>query len=137
MKFMKYPFCFAILLSACTSFAQMYTITDLQIGNQFGDSFPRWGYGDKMNNLGQVVGEAGGQPNCFDGAFRTAPNSPVNPATDFLDCNNSARSRAHDINDSGQGGGDEGRVTPLRGSAWPVILGVLAGKSQVRDWSVP
>ena len=106
MKFMKYPFCFAILLSACTSFAQMYTITDLQIGNQFGDSFPRWGYGDKMNNLGQVVGEAGGQPNCFDGAFRTAPNSPVNPATDFLDCNNSARSRAHDINDSGQVTGD-------------------------------
>ena len=57
--------------------------------------------GNGINNLGQVVGSSG----TTDGqtrAFRTAPNSVINPATDDLGTLGGSSSTANDINDLGQ-----------------------------------
>lgn len=52
--------------------AKMYSITDL---GTLGGNYSR---ATGINDLGQVVGVSGGH------AFRTAPNSPIDPATDDL-----------------------------------------------------
>jgi len=72
-----------------------YAITDL--GTLGGTS--SWAYG--INNSGQVVGEAYTSSG-YSHAFRTAPNSPINAATDDLGTFGGTMSAAADINDSGQ-----------------------------------
>jgi probable HAF family extracellular repeat protein len=54
-----------------------------------------------INNLGQVIGvsDAG---NVTRRGFRTAPNSPINAATDYIDVNVGTFAIPVDINDSGQ-----------------------------------
>jgi len=91
-----------LLLSMPTaSFALVqYVVTDL--GTLGGTNSCARG----INNSGQVVGNA----NTSDGnvrAFRTAPNQPINPATDDLGTLGGPASRAYGINNSGQvvGGG--------------------------------
>jgi probable HAF family extracellular repeat protein len=75
-----------LLFIASACFAQMYTVTDLTPPGSESEAFA-------INNRGQVVG--------YDsslGGFRTAPNSPMNPATDLLGMGVGGL----DINDSGQ-----------------------------------
>lgn len=79
MKFSTFACCFAILFSACACFAQMYTATDL--GTLGGTRTP-WVTG--INASGQVVGASLTTGNAATHAFRTAPNSLVNAATDDL-----------------------------------------------------
>ena len=56
-----------------------------------------------LNDLGEVIGDS---PNAFGNqAFRTAPNSPINPATDNV-VGNQVPSFANDINNLGQVVGD-------------------------------
>jgi probable HAF family extracellular repeat protein len=75
-----------LLFIASASFAQMYTVTDITPPGTESEAFA-------INNRGQVVG--------YDsslGGFRTAPNLPMNPATDLLGLG----VRGVDINDFGQ-----------------------------------
>jgi probable HAF family extracellular repeat protein len=75
-----------LLFAASTCFGQMYTVTDITPPGTESEVFA-------INNRGQVVG--------YDaslGGFRTAPDSPMNPATDLL----GVGVRGLDINDSGQ-----------------------------------
>ncbi|HEY9800853.1 MAG TPA: DUF3466 family protein [Leptolyngbyaceae cyanobacterium] len=58
-----------------------------------------------INNLGQVVGNvrSGSRQSGWENrAFRTAPNSPINLATDFIDVSPETDVFAEDINDLGQ-----------------------------------
>jgi probable HAF family extracellular repeat protein len=75
-----------LLFTASVSYAQMYTVTDITTPGSESEAFA-------INNRGQVVGEDRSL-----GGFRTAPNSPMNPATDLLGIG----VRGLDINDSGQ-----------------------------------
>jgi len=80
MKFNKLSWCLGLLFIASTGLAQMYTVTDLGTIHS-GDS--AWSIATGINESGQVVGvsdsnELGSQFH----AFRTAPNTPINPATD-------------------------------------------------------
>ena len=80
MKFNKLSWCLGLLFAASTCLAQMYTVTDLGTV-QSGDN--AWSIATGINESGQVVGvsdstEFGSQFH----AFRTAPNTPINPATD-------------------------------------------------------
>jgi probable HAF family extracellular repeat protein len=71
---------FCLFLTASTCFAQMYTVTDLGTPTDaLADSYRLRG----INASGQVVATSmfGHYPYR---AFRTAPNSPINPATDDL-----------------------------------------------------
>ena len=88
--------CLGLLLGASTCFAQMYTVTDL--GTLGGSSSTASG----INASGQVVGWADTGDNTAYHAFRTAPNSPINPATDDLGTLGGSSSRATGINASGQ-----------------------------------
>ena len=75
-----------LLFVASAGFAQMYTVTDITAPGNASEAY-------SINNSGQVVG--------YDsslGGFRTAPNSPMNPATDLL----GVGVEGLDINDSGQ-----------------------------------
>jgi probable HAF family extracellular repeat protein len=101
MRLSKLACCFAII-SACTCFAQMYTVNDL-------GAFQATG----INNPGQVVGNAA--VGNATHAFRTAPNSPLDMVNNDLippwsscanyeTCPNSAF--AMDTNDAGQVVGD-------------------------------
>jgi len=94
MKRMATPFIIGslgLVFTASTCHAQMYRITDL--GSLSGSGNRPSG----INNLGQVVGASGGH------AFRTAPNSPINPATDDLGTlGGMLNSEASAINASGQ-----------------------------------
>jgi probable HAF family extracellular repeat protein len=86
--------CLGLLFAAGTCFAQKYTVMDL--GTLGGSTYA---YG--INASGQVVGESCTTDVCH--AFRTAPNSPINPATDDLGTLvGDAHSRAYGINASGQ-----------------------------------
>ncbi len=67
------------------------------MGTLGGDS----SFGRGINNLGQVVGFST-TANSEIHAFRTAPNSVINPATDDLGTLGGASSNALDINDLGQ-----------------------------------
>jgi probable HAF family extracellular repeat protein len=74
------------LFIASAGFAQMYKVTDITPPGTASEAY-------SINNAGQVVG--------YDsnfGGFRTAPNRPMNPATDLL----GVGVRGLDINDSGQ-----------------------------------
>jgi probable HAF family extracellular repeat protein len=75
-----------LLFIARAGFAQMYTITHVTPPGSAAEVFA-------INNAGQIVGEDWNL-----GGFRTAPNSPMNPATDLLGMG----VRGLDINDSGQ-----------------------------------
>ena len=91
-----------LLFAASTCFAQMYTVTDL--GTLGGDISVAYG----INASGQVVGwslTGGGDPSSGLSihAFRTAPNRPINLATDDLGTLGGPfpYSVAYGINDSG------------------------------------
>ena len=64
-----------LLVAAGTCFAQQYTVTDL-------DPSGAYNYAYAINASGQVVGTTADFRHTR--SFRTAPNSPVNPATDDL-----------------------------------------------------
>jgi len=85
-----------LLFAASTCFAQMYTVTDL--GTLGGTATTS---ATAINASGQVVG--GAQTADLHGhPFRTAPNSPINPATDDLGDLIGTGSGATGINASGQ-----------------------------------
>ena len=89
-----------LLFAASPCFAQMYTVTDL--GTLGGDISVAYG----INASGQVVGWSltGGDPSAqLTHAFRTAPNKPIDPATDDLGTLGGFYpfSVAYGINDSG------------------------------------
>ena len=87
--------CLGLLFAASTCFAQMYTVTDL--GTPDTDSYRLKG----INDSGQVVATSmtGHYPNR---GFRTAPNSPINPATDYLGALGGSGSEADGIDASGR-----------------------------------
>jgi probable HAF family extracellular repeat protein len=84
-----------LLFRASTCFAQMYTVTDL---GTLGGS---WSIPYAINASGQVVGQSSRGDNTIHG-FRTAADSPINPATDDLGTLGGTLSRADGINDFGQ-----------------------------------
>jgi len=89
-----------LLFAASTCFAQMYTLTDLVTTPD--PMCPSGSYlSAGVNASGQVAGS------CLSGhfpirAFRTAPNRPINPATDDLGTFGGSFSVARGVNDSGQ-----------------------------------
>lgn len=95
-----------VVISQPSYAATLYNITDL--GN-LGSS--EQVIVTSINNLGQAVGSStSGEFNRFGSrklsAFRTAPNSPINPTTDNLGALQNIDSIASGINDSGQVVGD-------------------------------
>lgn len=84
------------------SAASLYTITDL--GTLGGTQ----SYARGINNSGQVVGYSDLPGDQTIHAFRTAPNSPINPATDDLGTLNGSSSFAYGINNLGQVVGGSG-----------------------------
>ena len=92
MKFIKLSSCLGLLFAASTSLGQMYTVTDL--GKVDGGDLYTTATG--INESGQVVGDSYSISSHH--AFRTAPNKPINPATDDFGPDTSAVG----INSSGQ-----------------------------------
>ena len=89
--------CSGLLFAASTCFAQMYTVTDL--GTLGGSQ----SLANGINASGQVVGWSYTAGDNFIHAFRTAPNSPINPRSDDLHTlAGVSESVAYGINDSGQ-----------------------------------
>lgn len=77
--------------------ATLYNIQDLNdLGSNFGPTNAQ-----SINNAGQVVGGSVNLSGEYH-AFRTAPNMPINPATDDLGSLKGNTSFAFDINDAGQ-----------------------------------
>jgi probable HAF family extracellular repeat protein len=96
MKFNKLSWCLGVLLAASTCLAQMYTVTDLGTVHIGGNT---WSTVTAINDSGQVIGVSYTTENGFSAhAFRTAPNRPINPATDDFGPGTSAAA----INSSGQ-----------------------------------
>jgi len=80
MRFNKVSWCLGLVFSASTCLAQMYTVTDL--GTVDTDDNAR-SLATGINNSGQVVGNSYLLFTALSShAFRTAPNKPINPATD-------------------------------------------------------
>ena len=75
---MKFAWFLGLLFAASPCFAQMFTLTDL--GTLGGSE----SYAVGINDSGQVVGWASISGNTATHAFRTAPNRPINPATDDI-----------------------------------------------------
>jgi probable HAF family extracellular repeat protein len=96
MKFSKLAWFLGLLVAAIPCFAQMYTVTDL--GTLGGSLSAAYG----INGSGQVVGYSSKAGDTTFHAFRTAPNSPINPAADDLGTLGGSSSSAYGINDSGQ-----------------------------------
>lgn len=137
----------ALALGIATSFPQsvsaatLYSVLDLGVITEF-DDVDATG----LNDLGQVVGESG---NNEDGpvTFRTAPNLPINPASDRIDTD--LITFSNDINNSGQVVGETffGRLSSgvrtdtnglLTDTLFPVVeanaindLGQIAGRGLV------
>jgi len=75
--------CFGLLFAACTCFAQFYSVTDL--GTLGGTNSTVWCcFAYAVNDSGQVTGASLLTNIGPFRAFRTAPNSPIDPATDDL-----------------------------------------------------
>jgi probable HAF family extracellular repeat protein len=92
MKSSKLACCLGLLFAASTTFAQMYTVTDLGSANA-----------SAINASGQVAGTFDVLENVVSGhAFRTAPNSPIDPTTDNLGTLGWLYSTGLGINASGQ-----------------------------------
>jgi probable HAF family extracellular repeat protein len=103
--------CPGLLFITSTCIAQMYTVTDL--GTLGASSSNAWSEATAINASGQVVGNSSHPGFPSSSAFRTRPNSPINPATDDLegvpcdpsgpfDPNCLGDVRAYGINDSGR-----------------------------------
>lgn len=92
----RFASCFAILFSACTCFAQMYTVTDL---GTFGGAISS---AAGINDAGQVVGWAETPMHHDLRAFRTSANSSINPIADELGSLGGYRTDPAAINNSGQ-----------------------------------
>ena len=89
-----------LLFAASTCFAQMYTLMDLVTTPD-----PMCPSGSYLSAGVNASGQSAGS--CLTGhfpthAFRTAPNSPINPATDDLGTFGGDHSVARGINDLGQ-----------------------------------
>ncbi|MEH2289043.1 hypothetical protein [Nostoc sp.] len=82
----------------------LYSITDLGSLNPTATGFDAYSPGYDINNAGQVVGSSIlPNTNVFRShAFRTAPNSAINPATDDLGTLGGNSSSGNAINDFGQ-----------------------------------
>jgi probable HAF family extracellular repeat protein len=94
MKLNKLASCLVLLLAASSCLAQMYTVTDIGFVYHAGTE-DRIG----INASGQVASYGAGG---IYHAFRTAPNSPFNPATDDLGTLGGCCSLGYGINNSGQ-----------------------------------
>ena len=96
MKFNKFSWCLGLLFVASTCLAQMYTVTDLGTVDTGDNAFS---IATGINESGQVVGTSYIDYSIYSNhAFRTAPNRPINPATDDIGPNTTAAA----INSSGQ-----------------------------------
>lgn len=86
--------CVCVLFAASACIAQTYTITDL------GPAGGTFSLANDINASGQVVGvvTSGG----LQHGFRTAANTPINPATDDLGTLGGSQTVAFGINHSGQ-----------------------------------
>jgi probable HAF family extracellular repeat protein len=84
--------------------ASLYSISDLGSLNPSATGFEAYSTANGINNTGQVVGSSiTPSTDVFRShAFRTAPNSAINPMTDDLATLGGNSSSAYDINDSGQ-----------------------------------